>query len=205
MSCVNCGVKGHKAEECTKPKAGMGERPCFECHNTGHLARNCPTKKASRAGMQPAAKPVKMIENGVALVDAMVCEGIAVCPPECRPMSTKTFLMGDLIRAAARRQHAATQNNVPEVEAVTKSRFAHGNRFRHISAADFEGEFEEPENVSKPAATVNSAMTADINAENYFPKIGAVNSGIPEQHVCATSTGRFQMQGAETQGLRTLR
>ena len=64
MSCVNCGVKGHMAASCTRPKVEMGKRPCFICNKPGHLARNCPTKPAG-------GLPVRAITDGP-LVDAPV-------------------------------------------------------------------------------------------------------------------------------------
>ena len=33
------------AADCRQPKAEMGKRPCFNCIEPGHLARNCPEKK----------------------------------------------------------------------------------------------------------------------------------------------------------------
>ena len=57
MSCVNCGAKGHMGSECRKPKVEFGKRPCFICNKSGHLARNCPDKPASRPAL-------KMVEDG---------------------------------------------------------------------------------------------------------------------------------------------
>jgi hypothetical protein len=52
-SCPNCLEKGHKADECTKPKIGLDQRRCFLCKQTGHSARHCKEKK-----------PLHAIDNG---------------------------------------------------------------------------------------------------------------------------------------------
>ena len=56
MSCINCGRKGHSAQECREEKKEKGEIPCFTCGKTGHEARNCPNKTAAR-------KEVRAIED----------------------------------------------------------------------------------------------------------------------------------------------
>jgi Zinc knuckle len=57
--CKNCGIQGHKAVNCHATKKNnnssqerkvQGEtRKNFSCNKTGHLAQDCPTKKANTA------------------------------------------------------------------------------------------------------------------------------------------------------------
>ena len=94
--------------------------------------------------MQPPMGAIKAVADGgaVTVIEAMVCESFCDVKQHSRPQSTKKFLMGDLIAAAARRQHHANENLIPGARPDTppRSKFAHGNRFRPISPADFEGE-----------------------------------------------------------------
>ena len=57
MSCVNCGEKGHLAQECKKPPCDAKDRPCFICKKKGCRAGTCPERRNR-------ARPVKAIENG---------------------------------------------------------------------------------------------------------------------------------------------
>ena len=43
-TCPNCLEKGHKGEDCPKPKIDLSERKCFLCKKTGHSARHCKEK-----------------------------------------------------------------------------------------------------------------------------------------------------------------
>ena len=56
VQCINCGIKGHRAQDCRKTQNSRELRPCFECGKTGHVARYCPSKKSRAA-------PVKKIEQ----------------------------------------------------------------------------------------------------------------------------------------------
>ena len=56
IKCGNCGLSGHSAQQCTKPRIPMEERKCHVCGKPGHIARNCPdAKKANVAEQAPAA------------------------------------------------------------------------------------------------------------------------------------------------------
>ncbi len=39
--CANCGEEGHDKLKCPKPRREPGQRPCFRCLKTGHVARDC--------------------------------------------------------------------------------------------------------------------------------------------------------------------
>ena len=39
--CANCGEEGHDKLKCPKPRREPGQRPCFRCLKTGHMARDC--------------------------------------------------------------------------------------------------------------------------------------------------------------------
>ncbi len=45
--CYNCGMKGHRAPECRKPRAGYKPRPytCYHCGKEGHRSFECTAKK----------------------------------------------------------------------------------------------------------------------------------------------------------------
>ena len=42
-SCINCGLKGHRSNECPKGRVERDARPCFKCHKPGHISKECPT------------------------------------------------------------------------------------------------------------------------------------------------------------------
>lgn len=44
ITCFNCGVKGHRSNECPSKQRGT---KCFSCNNFGHLSSNCPRRSTS--------------------------------------------------------------------------------------------------------------------------------------------------------------
>ena len=44
IKCANCGIGGHMARDCRKPKLPMEERKCHICNTPGHIAAKCTEK-----------------------------------------------------------------------------------------------------------------------------------------------------------------
>ena len=58
LPCANCGVSGHKAEQCTQPKKPWAERTCHTCGKTGHLSFQCQRRrKGANLVEEPGAEP----------------------------------------------------------------------------------------------------------------------------------------------------
>ncbi len=46
VTCHNCNETGHMSRECPTKKSAGGATTCFNCNETGHMSRECPKKKA---------------------------------------------------------------------------------------------------------------------------------------------------------------
>ena len=64
IPCVNCGIKGHAAKDCRKPRVEREDRPCFNCGEKGHESKNCKKPKAqARIAEAPQPGQVHMVDN----------------------------------------------------------------------------------------------------------------------------------------------
>ena len=70
-SCYNCGVRGHVASDCPKPRA-----TCDRCGNSGHLAVHCDDVRRLREARRGASEEPRtvafMVSDGVSYMDALM-------------------------------------------------------------------------------------------------------------------------------------
>lgn len=54
--CQNCGQHSHRQYACLEPKRFAANVTCHVCHNSGHLARDCPDRKGIGSSVPPWRK-----------------------------------------------------------------------------------------------------------------------------------------------------
>ena len=174
IKCTNCGLPGHTAAACKKPKTPIEERRCHTCGKQGHISSKCPDRLANvaEASHESAARPqhgrILAVEDESGVVPA---QRRGIRP---RPLTLADLPMPVIVSQAARRRRAPT-----------------GNRFQAIA------EEEEPCPLPEPRHSVKSRLRADAGART-FRGLSLTTCG------CGGKTGgcRRVDDPAESQGMR---
>ena len=59
--CGNCGLKGHTARDCKKPRIPFADRKCHICGQKGHIANKCPDKDKPKVAVAETDRAMRIL------------------------------------------------------------------------------------------------------------------------------------------------
>ena len=71
QKCANCGIAGHTAADCRKPKIDVADRKCFHCGKKGHNANKCPDRPKKLGLMEDEDDEEQDEEEDILMLEVM--------------------------------------------------------------------------------------------------------------------------------------